>query len=186
MAASDEIIGSISKMLEGDVGNNRPNSEAVNQKISANINKLIEAIPTDLVITHHGYFSNSSLFKSAPYRIKSDVDIAYYSMGVLDSGNSGNTTFNVAIYDNSGAFVNNLFGATTERLLISGNNGLNVIVGRDVDNASVFAVNDTGHTIQYGTLNVTSFTAGQILVPFIEGFATSARSLTFNLKLREV
>lgn len=186
MAASDEIIGSISKMLEGDVGNNRPNSEAVNQKISANINKLIENIPSDYLIQHHGYFSSSQLFRSAPMRIKSDCEIAYYSLGLLDSGSSGNTTYNVAIYDNTGAFINNLFGATTERLLISGNGGTNVIVGRDIDANSVFAVNDAGHTIQYGTLNVTGFNQGEILVPFIEGFATSARSLTFNLKLREI
>jgi hypothetical protein len=185
MAASDFIISSKSKLREGDLGANRPNSEAVNSKLAGSINGLIDSSFFDLDVNLPGYFSNSSIFRSAPLRVPKICDITFYQMSLIYTGTSGSTTFNVAVYDDTGAFVNNLFGTGVERLLISGNAGTNVLVGSDVVNLTNFNVNTTGHTIQYGTLNLTTLQAGYMLVPFVENFATGARSIKFNMRIRE-
>ena len=185
MAASDFVISSKNKMREGDLGANRPNSEAVNGKIGAAVNGLIDSSFFELDVNIPGYIGNSSLFRSAPLRVPKICDITFYQMSLIYTGTSGITTFNVAIYDDTGAFVNNLFGTGVERLLISGNAGTNVLVGSDVVNLTNFNVNTTGHTIQYGTLNLTTLQAGYMLVPFVENFANSARSIRFNMRIRE-
>ena len=185
MAASDFILNSLAKIREGDVGANRANSEAVNTKIGANINALIDTNYKDINIMFHGYYSNSQLFKAAPIRIPNDSSILYYELGIGDTGSANETTFNVGIYDDTGALIDNLFGSGANRLLISGSSGSNVIVGRDIAGGTTFDINTAGHTIQYGTNNVVSITAGSYIVPYIENFATSVRSLNFKLRLRD-
>lgn len=185
MAAGDFILSSLAKIREGDTSSQRPNSEAVNTKIGANINALIDTNYKDLNFTFNGYFSDSDLFKTAPIRIPNDSAILYYELGISDTGSSGNTTFNVAIYDSTGALTTNLFGSGANRVLISGSNGTDVLVGRDIAGGTTFDLNSVGHTIQYGTNNVVSITGGSYIVAFVESFATSARSLNFKLRLRD-
>ena len=153
MAASDFITSAKVKGREGDVGVNRPNSEAVNQKMMGSINGLI--------------------------------DSSFFTMGILFTGASGTNTFNFKIYDNTGAFVNNLFGGGASRCLISGNSGNVVLVGRNIDEAITFSTGTAGHSFQYGDLNLTTLQAGYVLVPFIENGALNARSINFSMKLRE-
>ena len=54
-----------------------------------------------------------------------------YILGLYKSGSSGTSSFNVAVYDNTGAFVNTLFGSGGNALSISGSNGTNVIIGKN-------------------------------------------------------
>jgi len=185
MAATDFVVSAKTKIREGDVGNNRPNSEAVNSKISGSVNALIDSSFYTIDTQFNGYFSSSSLFSDGPYRIEKISDIKYYQLSVIDSGSSGNNIFNCAIYDDTGAFVSNLFGSGANRLLISGSNGTRVLLGRNVAESTTFNTNTAGHTIQYGTLALTTLQAGYILVPFVEGFATSARSIRFTMRLTE-
>ena len=185
MAANDFVISSKKKIKEGAVGVNRPNSEAVQQVKAGSINALIDSDFYEVAINHPGYFSSSRIFRSAPIRISKISDIIYYEMTLDDSGSSGNNVFNVAVYDGSGAFVNNLFGSGGDRLLISGDNGTRILVGRNLDDATTFNVNTAGHTFQYGNLNLTTLNPGYFLVPFVESFSRSARSIGFRLKLRE-
>lgn len=185
MAATDYIISAKSKIREGDVGVNRPNSEAVGGKEGGSINALIDSSFYPVDINFDGYFSNSKLFKQGPIRIENISDIIFYQLSLVDTGSSGSNVINFAIYDSAGAFVNNLFGAGANRCLIGGANGSNVLLGRNVDKATTFNTNTGGHTIQYGNLNVTTLQAGWILIPFVESFSTSARSIRFNLRLRE-
>lgn len=185
MAAGDFVISAKTKMREGDVGVNRPNSEAVNQKISGSINGLIDSSFYEIDEQRNGYFSNSQLFRGAPIRIEKISDIIFYQLSLVDTGSSGSNVFNFAIYDDAGAFVNNLFGTGSNRCLLSGNNGSNVLIGRNIDASTTFATNTAGHTIQYGNLNLTTLQAGYILVPFVESFSRSARSIRFRMKLRE-
>lgn len=110
-------------------------------------------------------------------------DILYYEMSIVDTGSSGSNTFNFAVYDDAGDFVSNLFGGTTNRILVSGSNGTDVFIGRDVAGSTTFKLNDAGHTVQFGNLNLTTLLAGYYIVPFVENFATSARSLNFKLRL---
>ena len=187
MAISPFITPSSQQIRIKDVQAGKANSEAVNRKLGSSINYLIQRTFNEIQIRHDGYFSNSDLYQSAPIRIPNIADVIYYSMSVVDSGNGGLdlNAFNVAVYDASGLFVNNLFGSGANQLTISGDNGTNVIVGRDVLNSTVFDVNTTGHTFQYGTLNLTTLQAGYFLVPFVESFANSARSINFTLRIQE-
>lgn len=184
MAASDFVISAKQKIREGSVGNNRPNSEAVNQEISGSLNALIDSDFYTIDTQYSGYFSNSRLFKAAPYRIEKDSDLIWYQMSLEDCGNSGSNVFNVAIYDDTGAFVNNLFGSGANRCLISNNNADRCLITRDIDNGTTDSTNATG-TVQFGNTNLTTFQAGYILVPFVESFATAARSIRFTMKIRE-
>lgn len=187
MANSDFVTSSKQKIRIGEVNANTPNSSAINRKLSGTMNALIDSSFYQLDVYHNGYFSAAAdYFTYAPYRIEAASTIAYYSFSLDSSGSSGDTTFNVAIYDDTGTFVNNLFGATTDRLLISGSSGSRVVIGRDITNSETFDTNAGGHTIQYGGVNLTSLSAGYILVPFVEEFATNARSFRFNMRIREV
>lgn len=185
MASGDFVTSAKVKVREADVGVNRPNSEAVNQKLSGSINGLIDSSFYEIDEQRNGYFGNSQIYRGAPIRIEKISDIIFYQLSLLDTGSSGSNVFNFAIYDDSGAFVNNLFGTGANRSLISGSNGANVLIGRNIDSATTFNTNTAGHTIQYGNLSVTTLLAGYILVPFVETFATSARSIRFRMKLRE-
>tara|TARA_R110000868_G_C10972548_1_gene770407 strand:- start:2005 stop:2565 length:561 start_codon:yes stop_codon:yes gene_type:complete len=185
MAASDFITSAKVKGREGDVGVNRPNSEAVNQKMMGSINGLIDSSFFTIDIDHKGFYSSSYLFEGAPIRIEKASEIIWYQMGILFTGASGTNTFNFKIYDNTGAFVNNLFGGGASRCLISGNSGNVVLVGRNIDEAITFSTGTAGHSFQYGDLNLTTLQAGYVLVPFIENGALNARSINFSMKLRE-
>lgn len=182
MSAGDKILSATSVFLEGDTGANRAVSEALGQKIGANINQLIDTNVYEYNFAFNGYFGDSRLFRSAPIRIRNTSAIEGYALSIGDTGSSGNTTFNVDIYDDTGSLVDTLFGTGTNRLLISGDGGTDVIVGRDGNTAIDY--NASGHTIQYGNKNVVQVVAGQYIVAYIDDFATSARSLNFNLRLR--
>lgn len=187
MAVSPFITPSSQKIRIKDVQSGKANSESVNRKLGSSINYLIDRTFNEIQIRHDGYFASNDLFRSAPIRIPNISDITYYSFSLIDSGNGSLdlNAFNIAIYDAAGAFVNNLFGSGANQLTISGDNGENVVVGRDVTNATTFDINTAGHTFQYGTLNVSTIQAGYFLVPFVESHADNARSMNFTLRIQE-
>lgn len=189
MAASDFVVSARQKLRQGDVAQNRANSEAVQSKISGNINYILDRAFYREAWAYNGYFESNGFDDGVGgiRYIKNDSDISDYYLSIRDSGSAGNNIFNVKVYDQNGAFVNNLFGSAGNRILVSGSNGTDVVIGKkDIDGTPVnFAINDSGHTIQYGTLNLTTLLAGYVLVPFIESNGTSARNLYFDLRLKE-
>ena len=185
MASQDFIISAKNKLREGDTGNGRPNSEAVQGKIGGSINALIDSTILPIDCMWPGYYSSSNLFTLAPIRIEKLTDIIYYRMSVAYSGTSSTNGINMAVYDDAGAFVNNLFGAGGAAIRISGNSGNNVLLSYDVVNSSGATTNAGGHTIQFGTLNLTTLQPGYILVPSIEAFGSGARSIRFVMHMRE-
>lgn len=186
MAISPHITSSPRKIRVKDVQNEKPNSESVNAKIGGSINFLIERNFYQLDSEFPGYFGDTKLFRGAPYRVEKQSDLIYYQLSVDDSGSgSNNNAFNVAIYDDAGAFVNNLFGSGANQLFISGDNGSRVVIGRNLEDATTFQTNTAGHTIQFGNANLTTLNAGYILVPFVEEHSSSARSIRFTARLRE-
>tara|TARA_R110000787_G_C13393330_1_gene442814 strand:- start:409 stop:732 length:324 start_codon:yes stop_codon:yes gene_type:complete len=107
-------------------------------------------------------------------------------MYIRSTGSSGTSSINFDIYDSTGLFVDTLFSTST--LSVSGNSGTNVMVGQqDVNTTPVnIALNIGGHTVDYGTLNLTTLLAGYVLVPRIETNGVDAFNMTFNLKLQEL
>ena len=187
MAAGDFVVSAKRKLREGDVGANRPVSEGVTSAIAGSVNSLIDSSFYVVEANWVGYVGATRLFNQAPIRIENDSDIIQYSFSVHYSGNTG-ANFNVVnfnVYDDTGSFVNTLFGAGADRCLISGAPGTDVLVGRDLDNSQTFQTNTAGHTIQFGNLNITTLQAGYILRPFIQTAAPGARGMRFSMRLRE-
>ena len=191
MAAGDFVTSARQKIRQGDVAQGRANSEAVQQKISGNINFILDRAFYEEKFVMNGFFTAGNFDDGVGgiRRIMNDVEISSYYMSVFYTGNGGSNIFNCAIYDSAGAFVNNLFGSGANRIIIGGQNKNRVVLGRDaIDTVSptTFETNTTGVTIQYGNLNVTTLLAGWILVPFVEGNGVNARNLVFNMRLKEI
>jgi hypothetical protein len=187
MAVSPFVPSSPQKLRINDVQNNRPNSEAVNAKLASSINYLIERTFNEIIVSFNGYFANTNLFEGAPIRIPNQSVLTYYQLGILDTGSVNATSFNFKIYDASGAFVSNLFGSGANKVSLSGSNGSNVVIGRDLVANTTFQTNTAGHTVEFGnnTLTDNTLNAGWLLVPFVEDFAIGARSINFILRLQE-
>lgn len=195
MASTDKITPANREILIGDVESNRPNSESVNRKIGGSINFILERLALDMKFNMPGYF-NANAFDNGYAGIEvieSDCIISRYILSLYKSGTSGTSSFNIAVYDSSGSFVNNLFGSGGNALSISGGNGTNVIVGKNgVDTATPtnFAVNTSGHTVYHGNLNlgteISPLLAGYVLVPYIVSHGTKAYNMNFSLRCKEL
>lgn len=191
MASSDIIIPSRRLIRIGDTESNRPNSESVNQKLGGGLNFILERLFIDEDFTIGGFFNPNSFDdgSSGIRYIEKDAEVSLYTLALRSSGTSGINAFNVAVYDNTGAFINNIFGSGANALQISGNSGTNVVVGRkDIDQItpSNILINTAGHTVQVGALNLSTIPAGSILVPFVVSNGNAAFNLHFKLRLKEI
>lgn len=165
-------------------------SEGTFSRMGAAVNYLMERTFYKEAFTYDGYFNPISIVQGLGgiRYVERDCNILSYYMSIKNTGSAGENSFNVGIYNPDGAFVTNLFGATTGRLLVSGDNVDDVIVGKqDLETTPAnIDINTTGiTTVQYGTLNVTQLTAGQFLMPFIENNGDNAINLHFAMRLGE-
>lgn len=196
MASTDLVTAARQELYIGDVESNRPNSEAINQKITGNINYILERLFFDEDFTIGGYFNNNSFDDGAAgiRYIEKDCYVSLYHLALQFTGVSGTNNFNVGVYDNTGAFVNNLFGSGGNALSISGNSGTRVLVGRrDVETVtpSNILINNAGHTVTTGVLNIGTpatgaLLAGYMLVPFVNSNGARALNLHFKLRCKEL
>jgi hypothetical protein len=192
MASTDLVTPAKRYVYIGDVESNRPNSASINQKISGGLNWIYDKLFFDEDFTVGGFFNEESDQNegSAGIRyIENDCSIASYQLALRKAGTSSTSAFNVAVYDSAGSFVNNLFGTGGNALSISGNNGTNVVVGKkglDTVTPSNILINNAGHTVFPGNLNLTTLLAGYVLVPFVVSNATNAYNLNFKLRLKEI
>jgi hypothetical protein len=189
MAANDFVTSARQKLREGDIGVNRPNSEAVNNKQAGSVNFLIDRTFLNMKFNLSGFFNANAYDNGAAgiEYINSDCEVSSYFMAIRGTGSSGTNSFNIAVYDDLGAFVGNLFNAGGGALSVSGNNGTNVVIGKKgVDETpSNISVNTGGHSVTHGVLNITTLLAGYVLVPFVVSSGVGAIHLNFNLKCRE-
>ena len=190
MAASDFITSSRQKLRVGDTAYKRPNSEAVMSKMGGSINYILDRVFYDLDFNFRGTINNRDSFfegEEGIQYIQNDADITAYWCAMAYIGDSGTNAFNFKIYDNTGAFVGNLFGAGANQFTIGGNNASRVIVGKlDVDDVpSNLNINTGGVTHQEGVLNYTTLLAGWFLVPDVENYADEARHANFKIRLKE-
>lgn len=193
MANTDIVTGAKRNIFIGDIKENRPVSENLNNKIAGNIQYILERLSIKESFIYPGYFNNETPIDNGAggiIRLDNSCKVKSYNLAIRSTGSSGTTQFNLAVYDSLGVFVNNLFSTAPS---ISGNNGVNVVIGREgltTLSPSAFATNTGGHTIDQGTLSlgITSaeLLAGYILVPFIVSNAEWAYNLTFNLRLEEL
>ena len=187
MANSDPVPASKALILLGDVAQNTAVSEALMAKIGGVLNAINNAAYNDMSFIMSGYVAdmtnNASDGWGGNKLITADVNISEYYLTLNKSGTSGSVQFNANVYDETGALVNTLFSSA---ISVSGNNGIRVGVKRDVENTTTFSVNDAGHTINFGTLNLTALFKNYTIAPFIVGGKNGAKNLNFNLKLKEV
>jgi len=191
MASTDLVQPANRPIYIGDVESNRPNSESINQKLAGNVNFVLERLYLDMKFPFTGYFRANRYDDGSPgiEIIEKDCVISRYFVSMHKSGSGGTNSFNVAVYDATGAFVNNLFGSGGNALAVSSSNGTNVVVGKNgVDTAtpSNVLVNTAGHTFFTGTLNITTLLAGYVLVPFIVSSGDDALNGNFSLRCKEL
>lgn len=190
MASTDLVTPSKRLIYIGDVESNRPNSESINQKLAGGLNFALERLFFDENFVIGGYFNPNDFDDgSAGIRyIENNCEVSAYQLALHKSGVTGTSAFNIAVYDQTGAFVNNLFGTGGNALSISSGGGTNVVVGKkgvDTVTPSNVLINTGGHTIFTGNLNLTTLLAGYMLVPFVVSNASKALNLNFKLRLKE-
>jgi len=191
MASTDLVQAANRPIYIGDVESNRPNSESINQKMAGNVNFVLERLYMDIKFLFSGYIlpNNYDDGIGGIEIIERDCKISRYFMALNRSGSAGTSSFNVAVYDSAGAFVNNLFGSGGNALSMSGSNGTNVVIGKngvDTVTPSNILVNTAGHSVFTGNLNITTLLSGYVLVPFIVSAGTDALNLNFALRCREL
>lgn len=191
MASTDLISPARRLIYIGDVEENRPNSESVNQKLAGNINFLLNRVAIREKFVFSGFFKSSDHDDGSAgiIYIENDADIASYTMAVHKSGSADQSEINIKVYDQNGAYVNDLFGSGVNQPSISGGNGTNVLIGKkgiDTATPSNIQINTAGHSIQIGVLNLTTLLAGYMLVPYIVDHGTGAHNATLDLRLKEI
>lgn len=189
MAKTDLVTAARQEIYVGSVDENSPNSESINAILSGNINYILDRLFFDVEFAFNGFF-NANAFDNGVggiKRIERDAKIDSYYLSLRGSGSGGTNNVNVAVYNAAGGFINNLFGTGANALSISGSNGTNVVAGKEgiLSTPANFQTNNGGHTIQYGTLNITSLLAGYILVPFIVDSGTNALTANLSLRIKE-
>jgi len=186
MANSDFVTSAKTKIRIGDVNADKPNSSAVNRKISGSINALIDASFYTAEGFWHGHAVANTFARLAPIYINKQCEIIQYTFSLKNTGSAVNNILNFDVYDNTGALVNTLFGTGANSVLINGNDITDVIVGRDVDSATTIAVNTASVTFQYGNLNLTTLNAGYYLIPKVEAASDLSLDKRLTLRLREL
>ena len=191
MASTDLVTAANRPIYIGDVESNRPNSESINQKLAGGLNFVLERLYLDMKFPYPGYVyaNNFDDGYGGIEIIENDCEISRYFLAIHKTGTAGVTSFNVNVYDNTGAFVNTLFGSGGNALSISGSNGTNVVVGKErLDTASPanILVNTAGHSVFTGNLNLTTLLAGYVLVPYIVSHGTDTLNLNFGLRCKEL
>jgi hypothetical protein len=186
MAISPFITSALQKLRIKDVQRNRPNSEAVNSKIGASVNALIDAQYYEQKWEWDGYFSDSFLFRKGAFRMDRQLELIYYGLFVEDTGANSPISINFERYDSSGALIGNLFGTGGNRVLVQGSNVARAYVGRDLVAGSTFGITSGLSSFQYGNnqLSSNTFSAGETLIPYVQDFAENARSVSFIMRFR--
>lgn len=192
MASTDPVIETNETIFIGDIEANRPNSESINRKLAGNTNFVLNRLTKDEDFTIGGYFNANAVDDgSAGIRyIERNSEIVLYHLSMRSTGSSGTNSFNIAVYDSAGAFINNIFGAGGNALSVSGNSGTDVTVGRTditTSGSNVLNINTAGHTVQNGLIQLTNniIPAGSYLVPFVVSNGVNALNLHFKLRFKE-
>jgi hypothetical protein len=176
MANSTPIISAPRPILQGDVIQDRPNSEAVGNKFGASINYLLDRAFLQIDLEFGGFLTTNLVLP--PFYIDSQIEILSYYFAIEKTGAiAGAICPNLAMYNTSGAFISNFFGSGASRLLINGGgvNSNQVIVGRDVQNSTNILINTGSVTSQVGVLN--TIPAGAFyFVPFLTDGTFSAKT----------
>jgi len=186
MSNSSFVTSAKVKIRQGDVNADKPNSSAVNRKLSASINGLIDSAFYKVEANWSGYAVANSFADQAPIFIYRQCSIIGYYMSIGKTIAAGNNCLNFRVYDENGAFINNLFGSGANRLLFNAANKNRIIVGYDLDRDEPISVNLTGSTFQYGNLQLTTLNAGWSLVPFIENSTIDSQDKRIEVRLREL
>lgn len=188
MAISPFITSALQKLRIKDVQRNRPNSENVNAKIGSTVNALIDAQYYEQKWEWDGYLGANFLYRKGAFRMDRQLELIYYYLFVEDTGDNLPISINFERYSSSGAFLGNLFGTGANRVLIQGSSNARVYVGRDLLASSTFGITTGLSAFQFGNNQLSSnlFTAGEILIPYIQNASENSRSASFVMRFRPV
>ena len=179
------LTGEKVEIFQEDVDFNSPNSEAVQTKIAKAALFAQDVTEYPVSFKYGGYFrGNTVVNESERFVITKRSTIARYIMSISESGSSVANELNVKIYDDAGAFVNDLFGV--EPSILSPSNRSNSFIGRDVAATTTLSGNLIGATTNFGTLNVTILEEGWQLVGEVISNAEAAKGAELTLTLQRL
>lgn len=187
MSEQNEVLPVVEKMLNGDILNNRPDSEAVMAKIAANINAFISNNTNTFTFSLVGVMRVNSITDiiDGIVRLDSEYEVDSYYMSLEGAGSSGTTSFNIGVYDADNIFVGNLF-STNVQIGFGSNSG--IVVGRIVQTGSDILIEDNvgSHTYNVGVLSGVALLNGYKLKAKIDSSGLNADTMRVDLKLRRV
>ena len=193
MADSDPVVSQRQIFYVGDINYRSALSEALLRKFASANNYVVDRVFFDIKFNFSGFFNANSYDNGygGIEVIEKDCIISRYIMSTHKTGSSGINSVNVAVYDNTGAFVTNVFGAGASALSVSGSDGTNVVVGKsslDTITPSEITINTAGHTFESGVVQVTDLTLlqGYMLVPFVVSNGSGAINSNLSLRLKEL
>lgn len=183
--AGTPLVGEKVEIFIEDVDFNSPNSESAMSKVAKAA--LYAQDVTEYTRDHifNGYFRATTHANNAEsFVITKRSEITRYVMGIGTTGSSVANSLNAKIYDETGAFVNNLFNTAPSVLTPSSKS--NSFIGRDLSNVTTISGNLSGATTNFGTLNVTILEEGWVVVGTIVSNASNALNANLQITLQRL
>ena len=179
------LVGEKQVIFQEDVDFNSANSEALQTKIAKAALFSQDVAEYVIPFKFGGYFADvTQINQSARFVVTKRSELKRYTWEVGFTGTGTANAVNILIYDDTGAFVNRLFGTDPSLTTASARN--NVYCGRDVSGGTTIEGNTTSTTVDYGTPNVTILEEGWQLVGEINGNGAGARNGCLNLVLQRI
>lgn len=179
MANTDIVTPAKETFYVGDISYKRANSEALMRKVGAAINYINDRFYHVRDFQMHGFFfANTYNNYLQKFHIPYKVEVRAWTMSVGHTVNTGSNSINFRVYDDTGAFISNLFGTAP---VINQSGVTRATVGKDVDGVDIIQNTASGYNV--GSLSITELEKNYSLVPFIVSNAVGSFTISVSLTM---
>lgn len=182
------LVGSKQIIFQEDVDFNSTNSEAIQTKIARAALFAQDVTEYPVQFKFGGYFVSSAIVNgSERFVVTKRSQIVRYILSIGGTGATNANALNIKIYDENGAFVNDLFSSSAEPSILSPSNVANAFVGRDELNSLNYQSGNLGSsTVNIGTINITILEEGYQLVAEVVSSGSNAINADLTLILQRL
>jgi hypothetical protein len=179
MANQDLVPASREYFRIGDISYKRSNTEALLRKVGAAINYINDRFYHVRDFSMYGFFfANSFNNYLQKYHIPYKCEVIAWTMTVGHTVNTGNNSINFKVYDDTGAFIGNLFGTAP---IVNQNAVTQATVGKDVDAVDIIQNTASGYNV--GSLSISTLEKNYSMVPFIVSNAVGSFNISVSLSM---
>ena len=186
--AGTPLIGSKQIIYQEDIDFGSTNSESINTKVSKAALYAQDVTEYPVQFKYGGYFENSVDTTGAErFVVTKRSTINRYMLSLGETGTSTESAINVKVYDEDGAFINDLFTSTFEPSILTPSNESNAFCGKDIVNTIDYeSGNLASGTVDNGTINITTLEVGYQLIGEVISRASGAKHADFTLILQRL